>query len=98
MSISHSVRRALYRMFRNATDRVAFLLEIHMDADAPSTWIVPPVYEAMLIGFDAVEIGPRKAHLIKNGKRVMSCFYKQQHRPGEKTFSDWVTYITNAKA
>lgn len=85
-------------MFRNAADRVAFLLEIHMDADAPSTWIVPPVYEAMLIGFDAVEIGPRKAHLIKNGKRVMSCFYKQQHRPGEKTFSDWVTYITNAKA
>ena len=62
----------------------------------PSMWIVPPKYEALIVGFDAVEVGPRKAYLIKDGRRVKSCFYKQEHKPGEKSFSDWVSYITNA--
>lgn len=68
----------------------------HMDT--PSTWIVAPNYLAMIVGFDAIEVGVRKAHLIKGGKRVLSAFYGQQHKPGEKSFTDWVTFITNAKA
>lgn len=65
-----------------------------VDIMTTSTWIVFPVLEAKLAGFDAVEICSSKAHLIKNGQRVLSRSYKQQDIPEEKSFYDWFAYIT----
>jgi hypothetical protein len=63
-----------------------------------STWLVAPKYKAMIFGFDAVEICARKAHLLINGKRVKSAFYKQSDNPSSKTYWDWITFINGANA
>jgi len=63
-----------------------------------STYIVPPTYEAAIYGFECVEVGVRKAHLLKNGKRALSAFYKQENLSTLKRFSDWVTFITSAQS
>ena len=61
-----------------------------------STYIVPPTFESAILGFDCVEICLRKAHLHKNGKRVLSATYKQAEAPKLARFSDWVQHIVNA--
>lgn len=63
-----------------------------------ATYIVPPTYEAAIYGFDCVEVGVRKAHLLKNGKRVLSAFYKHENLLTLQRLSDWVTFITNAQS
>lgn len=65
--------------------------------NGPSTYVVPPVYEAMIVGFDAVEIGVRKAYLIKSGQRVTGAFYKQADNLAEKTFFGLVDFILKSK-
>jgi hypothetical protein len=62
-----------------------------------STYIVPPTYEAKISGFDCVEIDLRKAHLHKNGKRVLSACYRSSDVPKLERFSDWVQHIVNAQ-
>jgi len=63
-----------------------------------ATYIVPPTFEAVILGFDCVEIGLRKAHLHKNGMRVLSATYKQAEAPKLMRFSDWVNHIVSAQA
>ena len=63
-----------------------------------ATYIVPPTHEAAICGFDCVEIGMRKAHLHKNGQRVLSATYKQADIPRLERFSDWVKHIINAQS
>jgi len=63
-----------------------------------STYIVPPAFEAAILGFDCVEIGIRKAHLHKNGRRVLSATYKQSDTPKLVRFSDWVKHIVDAQS
>ena len=62
------------------------------------TYVVPPTFEAAILGFDCVEIGLRKAHLRKNGKRVLSATYVQADLPKLARFSDWVNHIVNSQA
>ena len=62
-----------------------------------STYVVPPAFEAALLGFDCVELTPRKAHLYRNGRRALSAYYKQADLPKLKRFGEWVTYIVNAQ-
>lgn len=62
-----------------------------------ATYIVPPTFDAAILGFDCVEIGLRKAHLHKNGQRVLSATYKQSDSQKLKRFSDWVNHIVNAQ-
>jgi len=63
-----------------------------------ATYIVPPTFEAAILGFDCVEIGLRKAHLHKGGRRVLSATYKQKNIPKIARFSDWVNHIVNAQS
>jgi hypothetical protein len=63
-----------------------------------ANYIVPPTFEAAILGFDCVEIGLRKAHLHKNGQRVLSATYRQAEAPKLARFSDWVQHIVNAQS
>ncbi len=63
-----------------------------------ANYIVPPAFEAAILGFDCVEIGLRKAHLHKNGQRVLSATYRQAEAPKLARFSDWVQHIVNAQS
>lgn len=59
-----------------------------------SSYLVPSKAESIIYGFDAVEIGVRKAYLIKNGKRVTSKFYNSADEPHKKRFSEWVEFLS----
>ena len=63
-----------------------------------ANYIVPPTFEAAILGFDCVEIGLRKAHLHKGGRRVLSATYKQEEAPKLSRFSDWVNHIVGAQS
>ena len=62
-----------------------------------ATYVVPPTFEAAILGFDCVEIGLRKAHLHKGGRRVLSAPYKTADAVKFDRFSDWVNHIVNSQ-
>lgn len=58
-----------------------------------SSWIVPPITLAFIYGFDAVEITVKKAHLIKDGKRIESAFYTSKDTSMQSDFGAWVEFV-----
>lgn len=61
---------------------------------ALATWVVPPKYEAVLLGVSAVIISARKVRLVDlAGQEIASVGHRQQDSIASKPFSKLVTFV-----
>lgn len=61
---------------------------------ALATWVVPPKYEAVLLGVSAVVISARKVRLVDlAGQETASVNHQQRDGICNKPFSDLVSFV-----
>lgn len=64
-----------------------------------ATLVVPPIYEAQMVGVYAIEITARKLHQRGNcGNRIKSCARKVTDDVGAMSFLDLISLINTRAA